>query len=810
MAWLCGVAGFSARLIGGWRLTARLRTVAVKPAPPQWQRAIEELIRRMQVSAPVRLLISSRVAVPVVVGWLRPVILMPAAALTGLPAEQVRALLAHELAHVFRHDYLVNVLQNIAEALLFYHPAVWWVSGQIRTEREICCDDLAVAVTGNALTYACALADLDSGRRARLRAALAADGGSLLERIRRLAGESQPFHNLPGPGTALALSLLWLVGMGAAAVHGAQAPVRRATHAAAPAPIAAMRVAPAAASPVVAALLFDPFFAPPQAPAADASEAKPPKKTHVEGTVISLAGEPVKKATVRLALVEAPPGTGAVAPSSYSETTDDAGKFSIEGATPGSYTLSASKTGFIAGRYGARTTAAPGATVTLTEGGELRGLEIKLTPQGIVTGHVTDLDGEPAPHGWVKLFSTVYVHGRKQWTYLAGRTNSLGNFTVGPVPPGRYCLSAEVLEQSPDVEPGMGDVATYYPNALDPTGATMLDVAAGGRLEGINVRLRRERVYAVTGNVTWNGAPVKSQFRMEVTPPAGRPSWGLQSQDGSFKMHDQLPGDYTLEVMALGGGTAGPGLTGKLEFTVKDENLNGLALPLQPGAVLSGVLKIDGNDWQSQFNQPADASGAPAPIPQPYVRLVADEGLDMPRTGRAGEDGSFRLQPGGTGRYLLGVTGLPKGAYVKSAHYGSEDVTRTPLQLAAAGPALEIDVSLKGAAVTGALASDNGEPLRGVIVTVWPKIPNGGSATHGVKSIPTDQNGAFAIAGLAPGDYYVAAWEEIDSGLRQDPDFLGRFTDQAAAVTLNESSQASLALKPIPKDVVAAEVEKLP
>ncbi len=79
---------------------------------------------------------------------------MPAAALTGLPLEQVQALLAHELAHVLRRDYLVNILQGVAEALLFYHPAVWWVSNQIRAERELCCDDLAVAASGNALAYA--------------------------------------------------------------------------------------------------------------------------------------------------------------------------------------------------------------------------------------------------------------------------------------------------------------------------------------------------------------------------------------------------------------------------------------------------------------------------------------------------------------------------------------------------------------------------------------------------------------------------------------------------------------------------------
>ena len=138
------------------------------------------------------LLVSALVQVPAVVGWLRPVVLVPVGALGGLPVEYLEALLLHELAHIRRHDYLVNMLQSVAEALLFYHPAIWWVSGHIRAEREQCCDDVAVFVSGNALTYARALAHLESHRISHLSAALAANGGSLADRIARLLGQSRP------------------------------------------------------------------------------------------------------------------------------------------------------------------------------------------------------------------------------------------------------------------------------------------------------------------------------------------------------------------------------------------------------------------------------------------------------------------------------------------------------------------------------------------------------------------------------------------------------------------------------------------
>jgi uncharacterized protein (TIGR03435 family) len=188
---------------------ARVRSTQVRPAPPEWQQTLNRLKARVGVSRPVRLLISALMQTPAVVGWLRPVVLVPVGALAGLPSEQVEALLIHELAHIRRHDYLVNILQSVAEALLFYHPAVWWVSGHIRSEREMCCDDVAVSLTGDAFSYALALADLESSRPARFQAAVAANGGSLADRIGRLLGQSRPAsRTLPGTGGIAGVILL--------------------------------------------------------------------------------------------------------------------------------------------------------------------------------------------------------------------------------------------------------------------------------------------------------------------------------------------------------------------------------------------------------------------------------------------------------------------------------------------------------------------------------------------------------------------------------------------------------------------------
>ncbi|MEO7145250.1 MAG: M56 family metallopeptidase [Bryobacteraceae bacterium] len=208
MVWLTGAVAFWVRLVGGWVVAARMRSVMVRRSPPEWQETLRKLGARIGVSRPVRLLVSALVQAPTVAGWLRPVVLVPVGALGGLPAGHLEALLLHELAHIRRHDYLVNILQSVGEAMLFYHPAVWWVSGHIRAERELCCDDVAVSVSGDALTYARALMELESYRPAHLGAAIAANGGSLSGRIARLLGQPPPsVHTALGPGV-LAVAIL--------------------------------------------------------------------------------------------------------------------------------------------------------------------------------------------------------------------------------------------------------------------------------------------------------------------------------------------------------------------------------------------------------------------------------------------------------------------------------------------------------------------------------------------------------------------------------------------------------------------------
>jgi len=189
-AWSLGSALMLARLIAGLAWVGRLRA-AGSPASPRWQAAVDALALRLGAPRKLMVLSVERLATPLTVGWWRPVVLVPAALLAGMPAPLLEALLAHEIAHVARRDYLVNLIQACIEALLFFHPVVWWLSARLRAERELVADELAATVIGDPRRLARALQSLASTTFAAAGAPLAvsARGGSLLGRIEALVAQ---------------------------------------------------------------------------------------------------------------------------------------------------------------------------------------------------------------------------------------------------------------------------------------------------------------------------------------------------------------------------------------------------------------------------------------------------------------------------------------------------------------------------------------------------------------------------------------------------------------------------------------------
>ncbi len=263
LGWIAGVGLLAVRAAGGWVVANRLARRDTRPAPPAWETRARELARRLAIRKPVALLESLRIEVPSAIGILRPVVLLPAGIATGMTPDQLDALLAHELAHVRRRDFLVNLLQVAAETLLFYHPAVWWVSHRIRIERENACDDLAVEATGDASRYARALVALEERRPAVAASASVAPklavalygNGRLRQRIARLL-PSDPASNEPRTTARPVAAIVALGGALAASagstvvapVHVAASPkASTVVSASAPAATASVQSAPAPA-----------------------------------------------------------------------------------------------------------------------------------------------------------------------------------------------------------------------------------------------------------------------------------------------------------------------------------------------------------------------------------------------------------------------------------------------------------------------------------------------------------------------------------------------------------------------------------
>jgi beta-lactamase regulating signal transducer with metallopeptidase domain len=160
MVWFIGVLLLTIRLTGGLLVIRSMRWQQVSPLPEGWEKRLRHLALGMGLRRPVTFLQSQKVRVPTAIGILKPVVLVPAMIISGWPAEQLETIMVHELAHIRRHDFLINILQSVMEAVLFYHPVVWIISDNIRQEREKCCDDHTVRICGKVTTYARALASL--------------------------------------------------------------------------------------------------------------------------------------------------------------------------------------------------------------------------------------------------------------------------------------------------------------------------------------------------------------------------------------------------------------------------------------------------------------------------------------------------------------------------------------------------------------------------------------------------------------------------------------------------------------------------
>ncbi len=537
--------------------------------------------------------------------------------------------------------------------------------------------------------------------------------------------------------------------------------------------------------------------------AAWSAGAQAPQKCAIAGHVVNaVTGAPLKKAAVWVEAFSAARGVnGGPNVAGPSAVTDAQGRFSLEDIDPGSYFLSARRTGYLDQGFGAAEPDIVGPPVKLAAGDRMGDLTIRLTPQSLLYGKVTDEDGEAVPDAEVSLYRISYAGGRKQFEVASGTVSQAdGSIIIGNVASGRYYLGAWIRGGEQDPNTREIYVPTFYPSTSDPSSAGPIEVAAGAEVRGLEIRLRKARTFRIRGRTAAN---ISLQLRPRDRTIGSAATTGVNTgRDGRFEFTGVLSGRYAIvpeegtsffAVAEMGGGATAP-ITARdavrpAVVDVTDSDLDDVILPAGESVEVKGTL-LGGKPGLRANIDLVPAGGAPEHASIPSAQPDAG--------------GAFQFHRVFPDAYQVAVTGLADNSYIKSVKFAGRDITNATLDLASsAGGTLEITLSADGGEIAGTAHGADGKPLPGALVQIWPA---GGESARSLKA---DENGAFHFRGLPPADYRVIAWEALDDDLAEYAPFRARFEAQAAPVTVAERGNETVDVTAVPRASSSAEAAKL-
>jgi hypothetical protein len=521
------------------------------------------------------------------------------------------------------------------------------------------------------------------------------------------------------------------------------------------------------------------------------AQAPAPPALSLGGRILNPAGEPVKEARVRL---RATPSN-----TTYTLETNEQGIFRFENLTAGTYRLDAQRAGFVPANY--RDPATRAYDITVAPGQPAPSLELRLVPEAFIAGKVLNADGEAFPGARIQVFRWSYsiAPGRKQLQGVGSTVAGAdGGYSVGGLPGGNYYVSAQdqrdnVIAQGIQArgnnEPEQRYLTSFYPGVTELDAALPVNLAAGANFRVADIRMRRSVVYRIFGKVLdgVTGAPAPAAIvqyypadaRLDLrgmirTTPAIAP-------DGTFTITALPPGQHVIQVTSQR-------VSSFETVTITDRDAN-LTLRTAPGFEITG---------QVRWSEPSTV-----PLPQlAALRLVSWMAGAAP-SARLADEGRFTIAGVGPATYEPAVSPMPPGAYIQSVQLDGQNVTGKRIGLSAASR-LDIVLSPHAAQITGIARDAKGDPVPGVYVTAWtpgtlpadsPELP------HVAQSGP---DGRFSITGLAPGEYRLAAWEEIEILLFAYPPFYRLFDETAIRVKLTEESSEDAAPAWVPAASIAA------
>ena len=503
--------------------------------------------------------------------------------------------------------------------------------------------------------------------------------------------------------------------------------------------------------------------------------------------------KPLRRATVR--------AFGAELREGRSATTDAQGRWTIRSLPAGKYTISVTKGGYVTLNYGQRRPFEAGQQVDVAAGQAVENLDMVLPRGGVITGRIQDEFGEPFAGIRVVPMRLRYFNGqRRLMAFGTGDvTDDIGQYRLHGLSPGEYYVSATNSAITFDVsEDKMGYAPSYFPGSAMLSEAQRVTVSVGQETGNINFDLAPTRVATISGTATNSqGKPLANSVVMMVSPllfgGVSTISPAMVRPDGSFTISNVAPGDYHLEVFAVGDlqqfassqGQIAPSEAASLQLTVTGEDITGVNLVSAPTSTATGRVVFEGEP-QAKVSPGAVMIMAMAPI----QTSIVPGGI-----GKVRDDWTFEVK-GLLDKRIFRVN-PPPGWFLKSVTRDGTDITDSGIEIKPGEDVAGVDVLL-----TRHVASLNGTATRGdkpsgeyVVVAFAADRARWGNASRFVRTSRPDQSGKFEIKGLPPEDYLVIALDYFEPGEDADPDVLERLRPNATRITIGEGEAKTVTLK---------------
>jgi hypothetical protein len=505
-----------------------------------------------------------------------------------------------------------------------------------------------------------------------------------------------------------------------------------------------------------------------------------------EATVHGVVTNTATGAGLRKAYVTFTPADGG---SSYHAVTTDQGIFTIENLPPGNYNLEAECAGFLDKRANS--------ALRVVANGDGTSIEIKLTPQAVMSGRVLDQDGDPWPHASIGIYHSVWEKGRKRIESAeyssTSEVNDRGEFRIAGLAPGRYYVRAEPddaweKQHHPDMkgQPALRQQPTWYPSSFDTDSSVPITLSAGEQFNGLDIRLGR----GVGSRLRIRG---KVSGLQNIPPPQGDPRMverrigarrasiaaevdqffsGSLKPDGSFEITDVASGVYDVWLTQ---GYAWSARLGQTTVQVDDRDVENVSIEVHPPQTLHVIVSVEGD------------AAKPPRIPL-YLEAVTSLGVDPFSTPR--DDGSIDFGDVGLGRYRVYLPDTFRGAYLKSLRYGNAESHDGTFTLAAYGVPLELTFSTRGARISGTIMGKTKTPPRVVLIP---------TTSDAARTATFDQNGVFTIEAIPPGSYKLYAFENVPEDIWLAPEFLKEIESAGVPFEATEGAASAIQLPLVSK-----------